>query len=162
MTTLLLTLLLAIPFPGTSRTSWMRPQSFRLIVGMPRGDALHELEASGWKTKPTKDPNQFVVEYGDDKAVTLEFHRERLRSLRFELFTFLPEARKAFDEETRFLRNTLGDPRSTKSKSIVLYDHTLPNIMVVVADDPHSDNGRKGLGILVVRYFDPVAVGGTK
>jgi len=38
-----------------------------------------------------------------------------------------------------------------------VYDHTLPNVMVVLADDPKSANGQKGLGILVVRYYDPVA-----
>lgn len=140
----------------------MRPESFRLVVGMSRGDALHELETTGWKPKATKKPNQFVVEYGDDRAITIEFRGDRLSSLRFELFAFLPEARKAFDEEARFLRATLGAPRSTKSKSILLYDHTLPNVMVVVADDPRSDSGRQGLGLLVVRYYDPLAAGDDK
>jgi hypothetical protein len=154
-----LALLLAIPFPASSRTSWMRPQSFRLAVGMTRAEALHELETTGWKPKPTKNANRLIVDYGDDRALTLEFQRDRLSSLRFELFAFLPEARKAFEEEARYLRETMGEPRNTRSKSILLYDKTLPNVMVVVADDPKSDNGRKGLGILVVRYFDPAVAG---
>jgi hypothetical protein len=27
--------------------------------------------------------------------------------------------------------------------------------MVVISADPKSENGRRGLGMLVVRYFDP-------
>ena len=42
-----------------------------------------------------------------------------------------------------------------KSKSVLLYDSMLPNVMVVVRADPKSENGQKGLGILVVRYYDP-------
>lgn len=151
----LLALLLALPFPIAGRTSWMRPESFRLTVGMPRTDAMRELADTGWHPKPGKGPDQFVVEYGDDRALTIDFRNDRLQSIRFELFVFLPDARKAFEEEKRFLRETAGQPASIRSKSIVLYDRNTPNIMVVVADDPKSENGKKGLGLLVVRYFAP-------
>jgi hypothetical protein len=39
--------------------------------------------------------------------------------------------------------------------SMLIYDSTLPNVMAVVTNDP-----RKHLGTLVVRYYDPA--GGTK
>jgi hypothetical protein len=154
---LLLALLLATSFPSTNRTSWMRPEAFRLAIGMSRTAALAELETSGWKTKNGADGNHVDVDYADDKAVTLEFNHDRLHALRFQLFAILPESHDAFEEEKSYLRKTLGQPRSNiKSKTIVLYDHTLPNVMVVLSADPKSETGQKGLGLLVVRYFDPV------
>ena len=152
-----LALLLATAFPSTSKTSWMRPDSFHLAVGMRRDEAVKALADRGWKTKKGDDDNHLVIDYADDKAVTLQFHRDRLRSIRFELFLFLPEAKQAFSEEKEFLLTSLGKPKRSRSKSVVVYDQTLPNVMVVLADDPKSANGQKGLGILVVRYYDPVA-----
>jgi hypothetical protein len=150
----LLALLLATEFPSNSRTSWMRPESFHLAVGMSRAETLQKLEA--WKLKKGDDENQLVIDYGDDKEVTLQFHHDRLRSIRFELFVFLPDAKTAFAEEKAFLRETLGPPKKLKSKSVLLYNDTLPNVMVVLSADPKSANGSKGLGILVVRYYDPL------
>jgi hypothetical protein len=149
-------LLFATAFPSNSKTSWMRPESFQLTIGMPRTDVVKHLEDSGWKIKPGKDPSQMIVDYSDDKAMTLKFRGDRLHSARFELFAILPEARIAFAEESAFLRRKLGEPKKTiKSKSVLLYDAQLPNVMVVISADPKSENGRRGLGILVVRYFDP-------
>lgn len=151
---MLLALLLATAFPSGSKTSWMRPESFHLAVGMSRREAVKAL--SGWKLKKADDGRQLIIDYDDDKAVTLHFHKDRLRSIRFELFVFLPDAPRAFAEERDFLRQTLGEPkRSVKSSSVLVYDSILPNVMVVLAADPNSANGQKGLGILVVRYFDP-------
>ncbi len=136
-------------------TSWMRPESFHLVVGMSRAEALKTIDDHGWKTKKGDDDDQLIIDYAEDKAVTLQFHRERLRSIRFELFTFLPDAQTAFKEEKAFLRGSLGRPKPLKSKSVLLYDGTLPNVMVVLSADPKSANGEKGLGIVVVRYYDP-------
>ena len=152
----LLAILLATSFPSTSRTSWMRPESFHLAIGMSRAETARALEDIGWKTKKGDDDDHLIIDYADDKAVTLEFHKDRLRSIRFELFTFLGEAKTAFAEEKAFLRQSLGPPKPMKSKSVLVYDNTLPNVMVVVADDPKTENGRKGLAILIVRYYDPV------
>ncbi len=152
----LLALLFAVDFPSNSRTSWMRPESFHLAIGMSRVDTVKTLAYRGWKTKKGDDDDHLVIDYTDDKAVTLQFHRDRLRSIRFELFTFLPDAHTAFNEEKAFLRQSLGEPKkSIKSKSVLLYDAMLPNVMVVLSADPKSENGEKGLGILVVRYYDP-------
>ncbi len=149
-------LLLATVFPSTSKTSWMRPESFHLVVGMSRREAVKTLTERGWKMKKGNDAEHLVIDYDDDKAVTLQFHRNRLRSIRFELFVFLPDAHMAFAEEKSFLQEAFGEPKKTiKSSSVLLYDGILPNIMVVLAADPNSANGQKGLGILVVRYFDP-------
>ena len=151
-----LVLLLATEFPSNSKTSWMRPESFHLAVGMSRAETLRKLEDSGWKTKKGDEADQLVIDYGDDKEVTLQFNRDRLRSIRFELFVFLPDAKTAFAEEKAFLRDTLGEPKRLKSKSVLVYNDMLPNVMVVLSADPKSANGSKGLGILVVRYYDPL------
>ena len=50
----LVAILLATAFPSNSKTSWMRPESFQLTIGMPRGDVVKHLEDSGWKIKPGK------------------------------------------------------------------------------------------------------------
>ena len=149
---ILLALLLATAFPSTSRTSWMRPDSFHLTIGMSRADAMTALEK--WAPKPGKDANEMVVDYSDDKALTLLFRKDRLISVRFELFVFLPEIRAAFDEERAYLAESLGKPRKA-TKSILIYDNALPNIMVVATDDPKSQHGKQGLGVLAVRYYDP-------
>ena len=133
----------------------MRPESFHLAIGMQREETVKLLEDRGWKMKQGDDDNHLVIDYDDDKAVTLEFNRDRLRSIRFELYVFLPDAKTAFNEEKAFLRQSFGAPKKMKSKSVLLYDSMLPNVMVVVAADPKSENGQKGVGILVVRYYDP-------
>jgi hypothetical protein len=148
----LLALILATAFPSTSRTSWMRPDSFHLTIGMSRTEAMTALEK--WAPKPGKDANEVVVDYSDDKALTLQFQKNRLTSVRFELFVFLPEIRTAFDEKRAWLAESLGKPRKA-TKSILIYDNTLPNIMVVATDDPKSRHGKQGLGVLAVRYYDP-------
>lgn len=150
--TLLLALLLSTAFPSTSRTSWMRPDSFHLAIGMPREDALAALEK--WAPKPGKNADEVVVDYSDDKALTLQFRKGRLTSVRFELFVFLPEIRLAFEEEKTRLTESRGKPRKA-TKSILIYDNALPNVMVVAADDPKSQQGKQGIGILAVRYYDP-------
>src|SRR5438477_4574520 len=124
-----LVFLLASECPSTSKTSWMRPESFHLAVGMSRAETMQKLEA--WKTKKTG--NKVVIDYADDKAVTLQFHHDRLRSIRFELFAFLPDSHTAFAEEKSFLRQTLGPPKRLKSKAVLLYNSTLPNVMVVLS-----------------------------
>jgi hypothetical protein len=149
---LFLALLLATSFPSNSRTSWMRPDAFHLTIGMSRADAMSALEK--WAPKRGKDAQEVVVDYSDDKALTLQFRKDRLISVRFELFVFLPEIRLAFDEEKARLADTLGKPRKA-TKSILIYDNALPNVMVVAADDPKSQQGKQGIGILAVRSDDP-------
>jgi hypothetical protein len=155
---LVATLLLGLSFPSTSKTSWMRPESFRLVIGMTRADAMTALQGSGWEIQKGEDPDKVVVEYDGNKAMTLEFQRDRLRAVRFELFGLIPDIHAAFAEERAFLKQKLGEPkRVVRSRSVVLYDSTLPNVMMVASTDPKSENGRKGIGLLVVRYFDPTA-----
>ncbi|HXG58878.1 MAG TPA: hypothetical protein VNL91_07630 [Thermoanaerobaculia bacterium] len=151
---LALLLLASNAFPSPSWTSWMRPDAFRLVVGMNRADAVRVLAASGWKGEETKE-GHLLVDYAPNKSLTLGFREGRLHSIRFELFTMLPDIAKAFEEEKAYLEKTFGPPRKLKSKSIVLYDGVLPNVMVTLANDPKSDHGKKGIGVLVVRYYDP-------
>lgn len=138
-------LLLALTAPTTD---WMRLEAFHLAIGMPRADALAALSA--WNPKPGKDANEVVVDYASDKSLTLEFKKERLHSVRFELFVLLPQVRKAFEEK----RAAMGEPRMA-TRSVLVYDNALPNAIVVVEDDPKSQQGKKGLGVLAVRYYDP-------
>jgi hypothetical protein len=148
--------LLATAFPSNSQTSWMRPDAFHLGIGMSRVDAMTALQEGGWEIKKGRNDDQVVVDYSNEKALTLEFNHSRLHAVRFELYAKIPEVQKAFDEQKEFLRKTLGESKSeVKSRSIVLYDHTLPNVMLVLSDDPKSDKGKLGLGFLAVRYYDP-------
>jgi len=142
---LFLALLLAIAAP---KTDWMRLEAFHLAIGMPRANAVAALSA--WHPKQGKDANEVVVDYASDKSLTLEFKKERLHSVRFELFVLLPQARKAFEEK----RAAMGEPRKA-TRSVLVYDNALPNVMVVVADDPKSAQGKKGVGVVAVRYYDP-------
>ena len=149
---LLLALLLSTAFPSTRRTSWMRPESFHLAIGMTRNEVMAALEK--WAPKPGKTADEVIVDYSDERALTLQFRKGRLTSVRFELFVFLPDIRLAFDEEKARLADSRGKPRKT-TKSILIYDNALPNVMVVAADDPKSQQGKQGIGVLAVRYYDP-------
>lgn len=148
---ILLQLLAGTP-SAADRTSWMRPDAFHLTIGMPRKDALAALQT--WNPKRGRDNDEVVVDYTGEKALTLEFKKDRLHSVRFELFVMLPETRKAWDEERAWLKQTFGAPRKT-TDTVLIYDNILPNVMVVVADDPKSAQGKKGIGVLAVRYYDP-------
>lgn len=152
-----LLLALVSSFPSKTKTGWMTPQSFHLTIGMTRPAAEKTLRDAGWTLKPGKDANQIVIDYSDDKSLTLDFGRDRLRSVRFELFALIPEVRAAFVEKKDLLKEEHGKPKPLKSASIVVYDDRLPNIMVVLNVDPHSEYGKKGVGYLAVRYYDPIA-----
>ena len=149
---IVLALFLAAAGVSSDTTSWMRPDAFHLAIGMPRADALRALRS--WSPKPGRDENEIVVDYSGERALTLEFRNDRLRAVRFELFVLLPEVRKAFAAERAYLLDAYGEPRKA-TKSVLVYDNTLPNIMVVVADDPTTEQGKRGVGVLAVRYYDP-------
>jgi hypothetical protein len=149
-----LALFFATAFPSNSKTSWMRPESFHLTVGMKRAAAVKALESNGWHTRKGDAAGQLVIDYSDDKSLTLQFAGERLTSIRFELFTILQDAPKAFEEERAFLRQSLGKPRQG-TKKILIYDHKLPNVMAILSADPKSEQAQKGVGMVVVRYYDP-------
>ena len=156
MISLLLSFLLATSFPSSSKTSWMSPQSFRLQIGMKRVDAVGVLDQSGWEVKRGRTNDEIVVDYTGEKALTLEFRRDRLHSIRFELFGMIPDVRAAFEEQKMLLRGQHGEPKKgARARTVVVYDDRLPNIMVVLSDDPASEYGKKGVGYLAVRYYDP-------
>src|SRR5512140_2518897 len=95
----ILAFILATAFPSTSKTSWMRPESFHLLIGMSRSEAVKTLHDGGWKTQKGDGPDQIVVDYSGTQALTLDFHKDRLRSIRFELFMMIGQIGKAFEEE---------------------------------------------------------------
>ncbi len=146
-------LLFAAAFPSASRTSWMRPESFHLVVGMSRAEALKAVAIY----KPKEQNDEASFDYNDSEGVTLQFHRDRLHAIRFEYFAFLDDARAAFEEERAWLQTTFGKPRKT-TPALVIYDDRLPNVIAVLSADPKSEQGKKGIGMLVVRYYDPVTV----
>jgi len=148
----ILALLLLTAFPSTNRTAWMRPDAFHLTVGMPRAEAMKALEK--WAPKKGKTPDELIVDYSEDKSLTLEFHKGRLTSIRFELFVYLNASRLTFDEEKKYLADSLGAPR-VATNAVLIYDTALPNVMVVITDDPKSEQAKKGLAVLAVRYYDP-------
>ena len=152
MAALLALLLTVVPPPSAPQTHWMRLESFHLAIGMPRAQAMTAVRA--WNPKRGRNANEIFVDYSSDKALTLDFKGDRLKAVRFELFVFRPQVRQAFDEKRSDLRKVLGEPRKA-TKSILIYDSVLPNVMVVAADDPTSTHGKKGLGVLAVRYYDP-------
>ena len=149
---ILLQLLSSAPAPEANRTAWMRPDAFHLTIGMPREDALKALAT--WNPKAGRTADEVVVDYSGEKALTLEFKKDRLHSVRFELFVFLPEVRKVYDEERAYLKATFGAPRKA-TKTVLIYDNVLPNVIAVVNDDAKSEQGKKGIGVLAVRYYDP-------
>lgn len=151
MSFLLSLLLLGVPETKVD-TSWMRLDAFHLAIGMSRTQVMSTLSA--WQPKHGKNANEMTVDYSDDKSLTLEFRDERLRAVRFELFVMIADVRKAFDAERARLHKERGEPRKA-TKSILIYDNALPNLMVVVTDDPSSQQGKKGLGVLAARYYDP-------
>lgn len=146
-------LLFATAFPSSSQTAWMRPESFHLTIGMPRAAAMKAVAL--YKPKVKGDEASF--DYNDSHGVTLQFRRDRLHAVRFEFFGFLHEVRAAFGEEKAYLADALGPPKKA-APSLLIYDDRLPNLMVVLSADPNSEQGQKGIGMLVVRYYDPVSV----
>ena len=147
-------LMLLASIAPSNKTSWMRPELFHLIIGMPREQAVKTLEQNGWKPKRGDHENEVIVDYSDERTLKLQFRRDRLNALDFELFALLPEAKTAFVEQREALAAKLGAPRKALP-SILVYDDRLPNVMVVLSADPKSEQGRRGLGMLVVRYYDP-------
>jgi hypothetical protein len=144
-------------FSAPTKTSWMSPEAFHLAVGMQRSKTVEVLEGGGWKPRAGNAPNHLIVEYGDRRSITLEFERDHLRSIRFELFDFIPVVTRAFAEEKAALEDRFGPARS-KAASVLLYEKRRPNIMVVMSTDVRTTAGRQGLGFLTVRYFEPPAV----
>lgn len=144
-------------FPSASLTSWMTPEAFHLRLGMKRAAAMESLSANGFKTTPGKASGHVVVEYGAERSVTLAFENDRLKSLRFELVSFAPKVKSAFNEQRDELLKSRGEPRKPSSPTVLLYDDQIPQIQVVLSIDPTTEYGKQGLGFLVVRYFVPVA-----
>lgn len=150
--TALLAVLLLATTPAADRVDWMRPDAYHLTIGMKRFDAMTALKS--WEPKRGASDEEVVVDFSGERALTLLFKNDRLTSVRFELYVLLPETRKAFDEARARLLATRGEPRQA-TRSVLVYDNVLPNILVVVADDPKSEQGKKGVGVLAVRYYDP-------
>ena len=150
----LLLLLGSQAFPSQDQTSWMQPDAFRLTLDMKRSVATKMLEDSGWVTRPGKEPGHLIVDYDENRTITLSFANGRLESIRFELVDFIPRLQTAFEEQRRSLEERLGKPDRTK-EDILMYERTEPNVIVVKSTKSDSSFGKQGLGFLTVRYFAP-------
>lgn len=148
--------ILATVFPSSSKTAWMQPAAFQLALGMTREKAVASLKTAGWETHPGKQDNHLVVEYDAGRSVTLAFEKGRLRSIRFEFVSFIPELNAAFQEQKKFLETRLG-PAKKLSPGILAYDKQVPSVFVVLSTDQKTSFGQQGVGFLVVRYFEPPA-----
>jgi hypothetical protein len=98
-------------------------QVVNLIIGMER-DATSRRSPIAAGREDTDHEDQMVIDYGDDKAVSLQFQTGCI--IRFELFAFLPDAKRAFDEEQHFAA-IARRAEETEVKSVLLYDAMLPN-----------------------------------
>jgi hypothetical protein len=146
-------LLLAILFavaPTVSQTSWMHPEAYHLTIGMRKAEAVKVLARSSVTLRDGDHAGQMIADITPTRSITIEFAKNRLQSVRFELFVMSDQIAAAFAEEKRFLRDSLGTPKGIASKSMVIYDASLPNVMAVVTTDV-----KQGLSTLAVRYFDP-------
>ena len=150
----------ATAFPSNSKTSWMRPESFHLTIGMNRAAAVKALESNGWKTKKGDAAEQLVVDYADDKSLTLQFAR---RTFDVDPLRALHDPAGCAESIRRGARVPARIPRKAAAgdEEDPLYDHKLPNVMAVLSADPKSEQAQKGVGMLVVRYYDPACMTGT-
>jgi hypothetical protein len=139
-------------FPSTNSTSWMRPESFHLTVGMNLAEALRTLASAGFKAEKGDDDHHLIVDYTPTQSITLEFRKERLRSIRFELYQPKDKIGAAFEAVGHYLQSSPGATR-LKSGTMIIYDGTLPNVMVVLKKQPEQT-----LSTMVVRYYDPASV----
>lgn len=153
-----LLLSLALLFGGVvpdTATGWMDPARLGVSLGMTRADAVRTIEGRGYATEEGKEPGHLIVPVGEKRTVTLAFEADALRSIRFELVSFLPEIQSAFEEAKQRLARKHGAPsRSIAKPPILQYDATKPKIYVVAATDASTEFGKQGLGFLVIRYFD--------
>jgi hypothetical protein len=146
----LIAIILFAVAPNVSQTAWMRPDAFHLTIGMTKGEAVKALADGGVTLRDGDHAGQMIADITPTKSLTLEFAKERLQSVRFELFTMSDVIGSAFEEEKKSLRDSFGAPKAISSKAMVIYDRTLPNVMAVMTIDT-----KQGLGTLAVRYFDP-------
>lgn len=143
-------------FPSNSTSSWMQPEAFHLRLNMPKGEVLKALKQRGWRVEKGKQVTQQVLQYDDRKTVTMMFINDRLHSMRFEMIDFFPAVQSGFKEQKATLSKSLGTPSAHFSTDkILVFDKRRPNVHVVLTTDPASDMGKQGIGMLVVRYFDP-------
>lgn len=151
----LILLILASVFPSTSQTSWMEPEAFHLRVGMTRAAAVSVLDNRGWNVKKGKGEDDLIVEYDETRTLTLAFSKGKLASIRFELVDFVPQIHRAFEEQKKTLAKRFGKPTVVAAGNTLIYDRQTPNVFAVVSSDPSTEFGKRGLGFLVVRYFEP-------
>lgn len=133
----------------------MDPAAFQLRVGMSEADATAALRQHGWKTERGKAAGETIVSYEQGRTLTIVAERGKVRSIRFELVGFVPDVQQAFQERQKTLRRELGQPSEHAKGSTLIWEKSAPNVIAVVSTDRTTSYGRQGLGVFVVRYFDP-------
>jgi hypothetical protein len=156
LTLLLATSALTGVFPSTSKASWMSPDAFHLAIGMPRAKVERLIASNALKSEPGKLKDDLVILYDEGKTVTLTFERNRIRAIRFELVSFLPDLRAGFEEQKTLLVSRYGQPHQTKSAgTVMIWDHIVPNVFAVLSVSRNTPAGKQGVGFLIIRYVRP-------
>lgn len=154
-----LLLLLQLQFPAADETSWMEPASFHLDLGEPRSEVEASFAARGWRIE-RDDDGTFIHDYAEGKVVTMEFRKDRLTSIRFELVSLRPRLSDNWEQVKSRLRDRFGDPEVEKA-SLLLTGTEDEAVHAVLEDDLDSSLGKQGAGRIIVRYFVPVEATGS-
>ena len=141
-------ILFAVSASVANSTIWMRPEAFHISIGMEKDAAERAINDSGYIARPGDHSGQLIVDCTPTRSLTMEFEKDRLRSIRFELYLRHADLDAAFEEEKKFLFDALGKPKSVKSKVLLIYDKTDPNVMVV------AQRNEKSMSALLVRYHE--------
>jgi hypothetical protein len=151
----LLIFLVASAFPSQSKTAWMDPASFHLRVGMTERQAATALREHGWKTEQGKVAGETVVSYDQGRTITVVTEKGKVRSIRFEFVGYIPDVEQAFAERQKALRREFGKPAEHGKGSMLIWEKTAPNVIAVLSTHRETSYGKQGLGLFVVRYFEP-------
>lgn len=151
MTTTFLLVLLLQSLPTTSEVAWMEPAAFHLKIGQTRAQVEASFARRGWKL--AEEGETLVHEYANGKTVVLEFRDDRVRSIRFELVTFIPRQTAEWSEVRDRLLALHSKP-VVESDSVMVFREKDLEIHAVLQDDPDSEIGKQQAAMIIVRYFD--------
>lgn len=149
----LVSLLALSAFPSATPSSWMYPESFHLELGSERSSIEKEFEARNWALEEGKGYEELVHEYDEGRTLSLSFLDDRLTSIRFELATFPPTSREAFDELRNELTLRYGDAKELGSERALAFSDGELSVHLVLLDRFDGDPGSAPVEVVVTRFF---------
>lgn len=136
----------------------MDPAAFRVAVGMSEREVRERFTAAGVELQAGEEPGELVGNYEDGKTVTIHFRDGRVDSLRFELVDFLPLMTKHWEDVSARLKKKLGAPTTAvPGADVLIWQENRPNVIAALSRRRDDRFGEKGLGFVVIRYFEPPA-----